>query len=219
MDLTYKIRAADGKEYGPVTLSQLTSWLRESRVTPQSEVMRSDMNYWVPAANYSELQDAAATPPVAIPHAATPASAGATTHDPATVAQMKSGAGWFYWVAGLSLVNSAAAFMGSDWHFFLGLGITGIIDALGSGVQTEGIQRTGQIVALVLNLLAAGVLIVLGMLASRRHTWAFMLGMVLIGLDTLIFLLGPDWIGLAFHLLILYCLFRGLKACRELNRA
>ena len=210
MELTYKTRGADGKEYGPVSLNQLTAWLREGRISPQSEVTRSDIDYWSPAANFSELQSAA---PTAIAPASAPANA-TSANDPATIAQMKSGASWFYWIAALSLVNSIAAFTGSDWRFILGLGITQIIDAF--GLSVEG---AGKIIALVLSLITAGVLIGFGVLAGKRHTWAFIVGMVLFALDGVIFLLAQDWIGVAFHAFVLYCFFRGFKACRELNAA
>jgi len=214
MELTYKTRGADGKEYGPVSLNQLNAWLREGRVSPQSEVMRSDMDYWSPAASFSELQGAA--PPAVQPvsaHAPTGAAA-VPDNDPAKIAQMKSGAGWFYWIAALSLVNSFAAFTGSDWRFILGLGITQIIDAFG-----QSVEGAGKIIALVLSLIVAGVLIGLGVLAGKRHTWAFIVGMVLFALDGLIFLLPQDWIGVAFHAFVLYCFFRGVQACRTLNAA
>jgi hypothetical protein len=41
--------------------------------------------------------------------------------------------------------------------------------------------------------------------------------MVLFALDGGIFLLTQDWIGVGFHIFVLYCLFRGFKACRELK--
>lgn len=211
MELTYKTRGADGKEYGPVSLNQLTTWLNEGRVSPKSEVMRSDMDYWSPAGSFTELQGS-------VPPAIQPLSASATTSatgtadDPATIAQMKSGASWFYWIAGLSLVNSFAAFTGSDWRFILGLGLTQIIDAFG-----QSVEGAGRIIALVLSLIAAGVLIGFGVLAGKRHTWAFVVGMALFAVDGVIFLLAQDWIGVAFHAFVLYCFFRGLKACRALN--
>lgn len=34
-----------------------------------------------------------------------------------------SGAGWFFWIAGLSVVNSAISLLGGGWSFVLGLGI------------------------------------------------------------------------------------------------
>lgn len=183
MELTYKIRGADGKEYGPVNLEQLTTWLRESRIGRENEVMRSDMNNWSPAADFTELQEviAQAAPPAAMPVARpVAASPGA---NPAALAQVKSGASWFYWIAGLSLVNSIAAFSGSDWRFILGLGVTQLIDVLG-----QSIEGPGKFIALVLDLVAAGVLVLFGVFASKGHLWAFVVGMVLFALDGVLFL-------------------------------
>lgn len=212
MELTYKIRGADGKEYGPVNLEQLTTWLRESRISPENEVMRSDTNYWSQAASFTELQEviAQAAPPAAMPRVqSVAASPGA---NPAALAQVKSAASWFYWIAALSLVNSISAFTGSDWRFILGLGITQFIDALGQG--SEG---SGKFIALVLDIVAAGVLVLFGVFGSKGHLWAFVVGMVLFALDGVLFLLVQDWIGVAFHAFVLYCLFRGFQGCRALS--
>lgn len=210
MALTYTVRGADGKEYGPASLEQLTAWMREGRVQAHQEIRRSDMEHWSPAASFTELQTAL-PPATATPSPITPQTE-STTSNAATEAQLKSGASWFYWIAGLSLINSIAAFSGGDWRFILGLGITQIIDAFGS--QLGG---AGRIVVLVLDLIAAGVFVLFGVLAHKRHTWAFITGMVLFALDGVIFLIVQDWLGVGFHVFVLYCFFRGLKACRELN--
>lgn len=214
MELTYKVRGADGKEYGPIVLEELTGWLREARIDHQSEVMRSDMDYWVPAAHYTELQSTlTAIPPLARRTTASP-SPRPTATDPATEAQMKSGASWFYWVAGLSLINSIVALTGSEWGFILGLGVTQIIDAIG-----QAVEGGGKAIILGLDLLVAGIFVGFGVFAHKRHTWAFIVGMILYALDGLIFLLAQDWLALGFHGFVLFCLFRGVKACRELNAA
>ncbi len=207
MDLTYKVRGTDGSEYGPATLEQLNTWLREGRVQPQSEVLRSDQTTWATAASFAELSTAAGPAPAVI----TPMQADAG-NNPATLAQLKSGASWFYWVAALSLVNSIAAFTGSDWRFILGLGITQIFDAIG-----HEIASAGKIVALLLDLIAAGVFVLFGVFANKCHLWAFIVGIVLFALDGLIFLLAQDWLGVGFHVFVLYCLFRGVQACRRLK--
>jgi len=221
MDLTYKVRGADGNEYGPATLTEINAWFREGRINAQSEVTRSDIDYWAPAANFSELEVPRAAAPAAVPGvrpvqaaarpvgAPTAAAAGA---DPALEAQLKSNASWFYWIAGLSLINSIAAFTGGDWRFILGLGITQVIDAFG-----QSLEGGGKMIVLILDVLAAGLFIVFGVFAHKRHTWAFVVGMVLFALDGLINLIAQDWIGLAFHAFVLFCLFRGFQACRELN--
>ena len=55
MDLTYKVLGADGKAYGPATLAEINAWLREGRITGDTQVTRSDIDYWTTASNFSEL--------------------------------------------------------------------------------------------------------------------------------------------------------------------
>jgi hypothetical protein len=214
MEHTYTLRAADGKEYGPVTLVQVVAWVHEGRVAENTELRRSDMQHWAAARDFEELKFLfGATPsgsPASAPQTFTPPPG--ASQDAALVSQMKSGASWFYWIAGLSLVNSIAAATGSDWRFILGLGITQVFDVLGAEMGGPG-----KLVVLVLDLVVAGVLILLGVLGGKRHLWTFIVGMVLLALDTILFLLAQDWIGVGFHVFVLYCLFRGLQACRQLR--
>jgi len=213
MKLTYMVRGADGKDYGPVSFEQLSGWIRESRLKGEQEIKRSDMQYWAPANAFEELGPmfgAATAAPPAI--AAGPSGATPKPQTAPSVAHMKSGASWFYWVAALSLVNSASAAFGSTWRFIVGLGITQLIDEFGSGLGAAG-----KGVAIVLDLLAAGVLVLFGIFANKGHSWAFIVGMILFALDGVIFLLVQDWLGVGFHAFVLFCLFRGFMACRELK--
>ena len=45
-------------------------------------------------------------------------------------AQMKKGANWFFWIAGLSVVNSVILLMEGDRHFVVGLGVTQLVNAI-----------------------------------------------------------------------------------------
>jgi hypothetical protein len=51
----YKIRGADGKEYGPVTLEQLRQWIVEGRANSQTYVQSPDSAEWKPLSAYPEL--------------------------------------------------------------------------------------------------------------------------------------------------------------------
>jgi GYF domain 2 len=212
MEWTYTVRGRDGKEYGPVNLAQLGGWAREGRLHPQVEVKRSDMDYWVPAGDFSELQPLFGTTVATARPGATAAAAPVAKVSPATTAQLKSGASWFYWIAALSLVNSIAALTGTGWRFLLGLGITQIIDAFGTRLG-----GSAKAVVLVLDLAVAGVFVLFGVFASKAHIRAFIVGMTLFGLDGLLMVLLQDWWGVGFHVFALYCLFRGLSACREVR--
>jgi hypothetical protein len=171
------------------------------------------MDQWASAGSFHELQPLFVE---ANPQPMTPAPAAQTPTprtDALAVAQMRSGGSWFYWVAGLSLINSFAALSGTNRRFIIGLGITQVIDGFGS--KLEG---GGKLVVLLLDLLVAGFFVLLGVFAVKGHRWAFIVGMVLFALDGLIFLLVRDWLGVGFHVFILYCLFRGLTACQQLAR-
>jgi hypothetical protein len=210
MELTYMVRGADAREYGPVSLDQLNGWVRERRLNAQQEVRRSDMQHWAPASSFSELQPLFEAPSDT-PSPIVPAASNPTT-DPALLARMKSAASWFYWIAGLSIINSIAAASGGSWRFIVGLGLTQLIDAFGNNMG-----GSGTIVALVLDFLVAGLFILFGVFAHKAQPWAFLTGMALFALDGLIFLLEPDWIGVGFHVLVLFFLFRGFQACRVLR--
>jgi uncharacterized RDD family membrane protein YckC len=55
MEREYKIIGGDGVEYGPATLEELKSWIRDGRVAGMTQVWRSDGAVWWPAGRYSEL--------------------------------------------------------------------------------------------------------------------------------------------------------------------
>jgi hypothetical protein len=124
---------------------------------------------------------------------------------------VKGGASWFYWIAGLSIINSVIALSGSQWHFIAGLGITEIIDYI-----AKGAGGAGTIVAIMLDAFAAGMFVMFGVFSSKRQNWAFIIGMTFYGLDALILILGQFWLGIAFHAYVLYRIFLGMKAANQL---
>src|SRR5512146_50981 len=128
-------------------------------------------------------------------------------------ARMKSGASWFYWIAGLSAINSAIVLGGSNWHFLAGLGITDVISYI-----AQGMGNVGTLVGIVLNALALGVFVMFGVFAHKKHTWAFIVGMSFYELDALIFILfGPDFLSIAFHAFALFQIFKGMQAANALK--
>lgn len=137
----------------------------------------------------------------------------------------RSGAHWFYWVAALSLVTSIVALMGGRWAFFASLGITRIIDEVAVDGLAPRIGEGVKIVAFILDLLAAGIFALLGYFATKRQTWAFIVGMALYVIDAFLFiavvlLFGTfslqAFIVVAFHGYVLWHLFNGYKACARL---
>jgi uncharacterized RDD family membrane protein YckC len=60
MEEEYKIIGGDGAEYGPASLDELKTWIGDGRVAGSTQVWRSDVAHWTPAARYAELQQALA---------------------------------------------------------------------------------------------------------------------------------------------------------------
>jgi hypothetical protein len=133
--------------------------------------------------------------------------------------QFKSGANWFYWIAGLSLVNSVIMLLGGSWSFIIGLGATQIVDALAWIVAEDLGSDVGlglRIVAFGLDIIIAAVVAGFGLLARKRFKWAFVVGMGLYALDGLLFLWIQDYWSIGFHLFALYGLYQGVKALDQL---
>src|SRR5687767_15059213 len=127
----------------------------------------------------------------------------------------KSGANWFYWIAGLTIVTSIIAFGGGGVRFLISLGITQVIDGVAEVISTEGLGAA-KVVALVVSLLISAVFVIFGYLANQKMLWAYIAGMVLFALDGVLSLVVQDWIGVVAHGVVLFFLVRGFLAGREL---
>ncbi len=61
----FKILGADGKEYGPVSLSQLRQWISEGRAGAQTQVCAEGAIAWTPLQSLPEFAELFQTPPLA----------------------------------------------------------------------------------------------------------------------------------------------------------
>lgn len=133
--------------------------------------------------------------------------------------KIKGGVNWFFWIAGLSLVNSIFFLFGFSLTFVVGLGITQIVDGFMASVATD-IGEGGIIARLIgfgINIFIAGVFLVFGVLGRKRFRWAIILGMVFYAIDTVLMLLFKDFFGAAFHAWAMFSIWNGLKSIKELK--
>jgi|SRR5215475_5011489 len=126
--------------------------------------------------------------------------------------QFNSSTSWFYWIAGLSMVNSIVAVSGGNWRMIVGLGVTSVADGL--SFQSDA---TAKAISFIFTLLMAGLFAIFGVLAKKFFHWAFIVGMVVYALDGLLLLLIPDYLALAFHAFVLYLLIKGFSASKKLS--
>jgi len=140
------------------------------------------------------------------------AASGKTRVPLSALARLKSGARWFYWVAGLSLVNTAASLAGGHMHFVMGLGTTQVVDAV---ARKAGVAAT--LPALVIDVMIAAAFLVIGLWSSRCNQFAFGIGMLLYAADGALLFVAHDWLSVAFHGLALFYMYRGFAAAQQLR--
>ena len=134
--------------------------------------------------------------------------------------RLKSGANNFFWITGLSLVNTIIYVMGGSITFVMGLGITQVVDGFTRGLGADGGSSSVVIsfVGLAIDAAIAGMFILFGILARKRNRLVLVFGAILYIMDALIFVYVQDWYGALFHALMLIGLWNGYKAMGELEK-
>lgn len=136
--------------------------------------------------------------------------------------QVVKSAKWFFWIAGLSVINSLLLLSGGKWNFVIGLGITQVIDTIAVSVAADSAANLDIFIksaAFVVDLIIIGVVVAFGVFAKKMQKWGFITGMTLYALDGLIFVLAKDLVGIGFHLFVLWMLYTGLKALKEFGES
>jgi hypothetical protein len=134
--------------------------------------------------------------------------------------QLKSSAGWFYWIAALSMINWIASVFKIGYSFVVGLGATQLVD----GIAQAMIEDLGSdyatmltVISFIATLAIAGVYALFGYFGNKRANWAFVIGIALYVLDAGLFVWVQDWMPLIFHGLALFYLFRGPGIIKKLR--
>ena len=130
----------------------------------------------------------------------------------------QKGAGWFYWIAVLSLINTVMVLSGSDTSFALGLGLTLISDSIATAVSKQaGGDLTAVLIAVGFDAVVLGMVVACGWLSRKRILPIFALGMALYLLDGLLCLLLGSILCIAIHAFALWSMWTGFAAYRQLN--
>jgi hypothetical protein len=137
--------------------------------------------------------------------------------DPEWAVRVKRGANWFYWIAGLSVINSIAFISGANFHFVIGLGVTEVANALAQAMKGEGAAMVMKVFAIIFDLVAIIGFALTGYFANKPFQAAFIVGIIVYVIDGLIVLAFGDFLMAAFHAFALYGIIRGFLACREMK--
>lgn len=123
---------------------------------------------------------------------------------------VQSAARWFWWIAGLSLVNTVLFLSGSHTTFVIGLAMTTMASAAFASNLPVAIALAGITIAFYF---------LIGLQAQRQKLWAFYVGLAVYVLDGLIYVAFQDWMSVAFHALAAFFIFKGLVRARALARS
>jgi hypothetical protein len=147
-------------------------------------------------------------------------SAGAATPAPALPANVAelaqrtpgvvSGARWFWWIAGLSLVNVACDIAHADISFVMGLAFTQLAHAM---------FHANLGIAFVVDAFFIGGFYLLGRQAQRGQMWAFLLGIVVYVCDALVYVKFESWMPVAFHALALFYIAKAVMNLQAAQKA
>lgn len=133
----------------------------------------------------------------------------------AAFARMNNAAGWFFWIAGFSVVNTVVAMFNGDWRFIIAPAGTMFLDVFAMDTK----NMTARAVIFGISLLIAGVYLLFGVLARKGNKGAFITGLVIYALDTLLLFLDKALlIHLVFHAWAIFALVGGIKACGEYHK-
>lgn len=126
----------------------------------------------------------------------------------------KGGAHWLYWIAAMSLINQVLQMTEANIRFAIGLGVTDLVQGLG-----QAIGPAFHVAGLVIDFGILVAIAALGFFAVKLHRWAFIAGLVVVVLDTLLLLAlaaGESILSIAFHAWAAFSLWTGLSAARKL---
>ncbi|MDD3803275.1 MAG: hypothetical protein PHW02_02680 [bacterium] len=130
--------------------------------------------------------------------------------------EVKGAASWFFWIAALSVINSVLFMFNLQWNFVIGLGISQILDFVGKSLSETAISGM-KYISLIMNVILAALFILIGMFAAKGSRKAFMTGIILYALDSVIFILAFDLLGIGFHIFAIYFMVRGFIVSKKLN--
>ena len=125
-------------------------------------------------------------------------------------AKVGSAAGWFLAIAGFTVVNWGLGAADVDMRFPIGVVTPEILALLFPGAKLA----VGGVAAV----LCGGFFYLISLGTRRFMTWVMCVGAFWYALDTLIYLIGPDWMGLALHGWALYTIVAGIVGSFQFKR-
>ncbi len=117
---------------------------------------------------------------------------------------------WFKWIALLSLVNSVLMIMNSNITFIFGL-------AANIYLYVIGYELFGKfsVITIICQLILPAIYFLLYKMNKSMKKWPIIVGVVLYGMDAILYLLSDDLLSIAFHIYVMYSI---LKSFWEIDK-
>jgi len=128
---------------------------------------------------------------------------------------------WFLWIAILSMINITLIAFGQNISFLLGLGVNyAILGAFnGAGIALE---TNLMLYGYIATYLFSALYIWIWSKSKKKSQKVYLAGLIIYGIDTLVFVLSKEWFSVAFHLFALWMLYAGystlLKYRKQTNK-
>lgn len=124
---------------------------------------------------------------------------------------ISGGASWFLLIGIISMLNIMFFATKQDVQFILGLGINYIILGVADGIkQSLGLNLFP--IAYVLTFLISTVFLFIWKKSKSESKTVYLIGLILYGLDSLIFVFSKEWWNLGFHIFAFLLLASGYNA-------
>ncbi|NJK91469.1 MAG: DUF4339 domain-containing protein [Blastochloris sp.] len=131
-----------------------------------------------------------------------------------------SGAYWFYWIAGLSVVNIILHSVQSNVSLALGLATTDLLYYFGESMAEDPSLGYVRGIVLGINVLLIVLTAACGWLASMGHRYLYLFGLILVAFDSLLFIFPFfSFIAIAVHGYALFAMGTGLLALWKIREA
>jgi hypothetical protein len=133
--------------------------------------------------------------------------------------RIRKRANWFFWIAGLSMINSLATLFGANFAFDVGLGITQVVDGILNGLSKNlgGNWSPLRIIDLAIDICIAGVFFIIGMLGKKQMRWPITVGMILYVIDALILMEYKSYFPAVIHVVALIGIWGCFNSIKDLN--
>ena len=127
--------------------------------------------------------------------------------------QLDGGAKWFLWIFALSVVNTLISFFGGKISFIFGLGFTKLFDAIFFEIY-------GKLnwISLLISINISVIFLIIWNFSKKLSKGAFIIGMIIYGIDALLLGLLQDWASFAVHLYALFMIFKGYQSIDLLKK-